>query len=71
MKVKLTKENIDDFLLKTLSYDEAIYLNDKYNAKSLFSLMNLNLPQEFNVEIKASFDYVKTKFERDMEEFKA
>jgi hypothetical protein len=33
--------------------------------------MNLNLPQEFNVEIKANFDYVKTKFERDMEEFKA
>lgn len=69
MKIYLTEKTCMKFIKKTLGYEEPILINKTVNAKSLFSIMSLSLPNNFNVEILSSNLEHINKFEKDMEEF--
>ena len=82
MKVYLTKKNCGDFIVITSKYDENITIISpiicidtmvgiaEINAKSLFSVMNLNLPNEYEVYIDTANKNKSDKFYKELEKFK-
>ena len=69
MKINLTKNNIKNFMVTVLKYDEKILLNNIINAKSLYSVMNL-VPNTFEIEIITNDKNIIDKFNKDMDNFK-
>lgn len=69
MKINLTKDNIKNFMVTVLKYEEKILLNNSINAKSLYSVMNL-VPNTFEIEIITDNKNIIDKFNKDMDNFK-
>ena len=69
MEIYLTKKNCGKFIKKTLTYNEPILVNNNSNAKSLFTIMSLSLPNIFDVKILTDDIHIHEKFNKDMEEF--
>ena len=68
MKVYLTKKNCGKFIVITSKYNEDIKIGD-INAKSLYSVMSLELPNEYEVIILSN-DTSKTEaFYKEIEIF--
>ena len=69
MKVNLTKKNCGNFIVITSKYKEDITIEDK-NAKSLYSVMNLELPKEYDVIIHTGNQNIINQLEKELEKFK-
>lgn len=69
MEINLTKNNIKNFMVTVLKYEEPILLNNTINAKSLYSVMNL-VPNVFEIEIITEDSEKIMKFNEEMESFK-
>lgn len=82
MKVYLTKKNCGDFIVITSKYDENITIISpiicmetkvgiaEINAKSLYSVMNLELPKEYEVEIYTDDETKRNEFYKELENLK-
>lgn len=73
MKVYLTKKNCGNFVVLTSKYTEKVNLIVDYttiNAKSLYSVMNLELPKEYEVEIYTDDETKRNEFYKELENLK-
>ena len=73
MKVSLTKKNCGNFVALTSKYSENVIIvvtsDTSINAKSLFSIMNLELPKEYEVVICTDNELTKTTFYDELKDF--
>lgn len=73
MKVYLTKKNCGNFVVLTSKYTEKVNITVDYttvNAKSLYSVMNLELPKEYEVEIYTDDETKRNEFYKELENLK-
>lgn len=76
MEIKLNQNNIKNFIIKTLGYNEDIVItpidnpNAIVNGKSLYSVLALSVPNTFYVKILSMEKDIIDKFNKDMESFR-
>ena len=68
MKVYLTKKNCGKFIVITSKYNEDIKIGN-INAKSLYSVMSLELPNEYEVTILTNDTSKSEAFYKEIEVF--
>lgn len=68
MKVYLTKKNCGKFIVITSKYNEDVKIGN-INAKSLYSVMSLKLPNEYDVAILTNDTSKSEAFYKEMEAF--